>query len=161
MKVSDQDIAQLNEHLAFKLNQMRDYHALTVSLLNCEVGQVLQLLEARRHIIDEVNAADLRIKRCLSVAEDASLSAVAQALRGREVFLQDARFSGALTQAKQIYILLKDISIIDKKLITKTEKERGGMVEELKGMSGQRRVVDTLYFTAKPSSVGARYDFKK
>ncbi|SDN37326.1 hypothetical protein [Acetanaerobacterium elongatum] len=160
MKISDQDIAALNEHLTYKLNQMRIYHSLTVALLNNEIDQYGTFLDERQHIIDEVNAANLRIKRCLS-AEDASLKAIEQAMRGKEAKVSDPRFNAALKLTKQIYELINDIALLDKKLILKTEEKKNGMLEELKGMSGQRKVVDTLYFTGQNPSIGKNYDIKR
>lgn len=161
MKVSDQDIAALNEHLMYKLNQMRIYHSLTVALLNNEIDQYDTFLDERQHIIDEVNAVNLRIKRCLSVAEDASLKAIELAMRGQEAKVTDPRFNGALKLTKQIYELINDIALLDKKLILKTEEKKNSMLEELKGMSGQRKVVDTLYFNGQNTSIGKNYDIKR
>lgn len=161
MKISNQDIAALNEHLTFKLNQMRIYHSLTVALLNNEIDQYGTFLDERQHIIDEVNAVNLRIKSCLSVAEDASIKAVEKAMYGQEAEVTDQRFSGALKLANQIYELINDIALLDKKLLVQTEEKRNSMLEELKGMSNQRKVVDTLYFTGPNASIGKNYDIKR
>ena len=161
MSKYDECLRDLATEFDFKLTRMRDYHAATVKLLNSELEAFQKEIDVRQHIIDELTSADKRTDRLMAVLDSSCSSLIKAALLGQPVQSDKKELANVLEVVKKLRAVADNVIVVDKKLMEKTIQLRNEMAEDLKKLAGQRKVVDTLYFTAQVNDIGHTYDSKK
>ncbi len=161
MAINQNDIAALTTHLNGMLAAMREYHQLTVDLLNCDIEQAEGYLKERQRLIDEVNQIESEVHEVLYRVSGAATEDNFGKALGKLIAVTSSDMNDVIALATQLAEAFRDISVIDAKLLANIEKEREAMVAELKSVTDRRRVAHTPYFDAKTQPIGSAYDKKK